>query len=118
MAECLWPSTSCLCLSVELCESPGSNGFSSDRSELGAGGLCIPSAGLFWCPVGLAMDRFSWSIKTVFLCDEASSEMVLGATLFSDVESVNIQNNEGKVSIKIIDWSKRSLIKKNTRTRF
>lgn len=47
------------------------------------------------------MEGCSWSVETVFLCDEASLEMLV-AILFSDAVSVNIQNNERKVSIKRI----------------
>lgn len=81
LLDCLWPSVSCMWLSVELPGISGPDGFSCDLPKFGAGGLCVPSAGPVQCPVGLGMDGCSSLIGTV------SSEM-LAAIFFSDVESL------------------------------
>lgn len=97
LADCLWPSPSCLWLSVEVCWSSDPDGLSCDLPKLGAGGFFIPPAGPVWCPVGLGC---SWSFETVFLCDEVSSEMLLAAIFFSDVESVKHRIMKGKLVSK------------------
>jgi len=80
-------------LSVERCDSPGPDGLSWNLPGFEALGLCSLSAGPVRCSAGLRMDGCSGLIETVIWCDEASSKM-LAAILFSDVESVNIQNNK------------------------
>lgn len=88
LAECPWPSISCLWHSTELCGRAGLDTLSCDLPKLGAEGLHIPSADPLWCPVGLGMDGCSWLIETVLLCAEASSELFLAAILFSNVVPV------------------------------
>lgn len=39
LADCLWPSASCLWFPVEVCGRPGPEGFSWGLPEIKAGGL-------------------------------------------------------------------------------
>lgn len=78
-------------LSAELCAAADPEGFCSNLAKVGAGGLCILSASPQYCLVGLGLDGLSWLTGNMFLCDGASSEMLLAAILFSDIVPVNVQ---------------------------